>query len=120
MVPPCLFGCRSLRMPTLLTARDLKKSYPSNTLFEGVSIHVEDSDRVGLIGPNGGGKTTLMKILAGSIEPDGGEIIKRRGLRVAYVEQDDRFPQNATPLSAVAAALDDRGEPGQDLSLIHI
>jgi len=101
-------------MPTLLTARDLIKSYPSNSLFDGVSIHVEDGERIGLIGPNGGGKTTLMKILAGIIEADGGEVIRRRGLCVAYVEQDDRFPDDATPLSVVAAGLNDDGETGLD------
>ncbi len=101
-------------MPTLLTARNLMKSYPSNTLFEGVSIHVEDGERIGLIGPNGGGKTTLMKILAGILEADGGEIIRRRGLRVAYVEQDDRFPDDATPLSVVIAGLDGESATGLD------
>lgn len=94
-------------MPTLLTAHDLMKSYPSNTLFDGVSIHVEEGERIGLIGPNGGGKTTLMKILAEIVEADRGEIIRKRGMRVAYVEQDDRFPDSATPLSAVESALDD-------------
>jgi ATP-binding cassette subfamily F protein uup len=83
------------------------KSYPSNTLFDGVSIHVEEGERIGLIGPNGGGKTTLMKILAEIVEADRGEIIRKRGMRVAYVEQDDRFPDSATPLSAVESALDD-------------
>ncbi len=92
-------------MPTLLTARNLAKSYPSNTLFEGVSIHVEDDDRIGLIGPNGGGKSTLLKILAGTLDADRGEIVRRRGLRAAYIEQDDRFPDGATPMTAVLAGL---------------
>jgi len=105
---------RSPHMPTLLTARDLKKSYPSNNLFEGVSIHIEDDDRIGLIGPNGGGKSTLMKILAGSLEADEGEIVRKRGLRVAYVEQDDQFPDDSTPLSAVVAALSEGHDTGLD------
>ncbi len=100
----------SLIMPTLITARDLTKSYPSNSLFDGVSIHIEDGERIGLIGPNGGGKTTLMKILAGDLEADRGEIIRKRSLCVAYVEQDDRFPDDATPLSVVVAGLGDDSE----------
>lgn len=92
-------------MPTLLSARNLTKRYPSKTLFEGVSVHVEDGERIGLIGPNGGGKSTLMKILAGSVEPDAGEVVRRRGLRVAYVDQDDRFAEGATPLSVVRGGL---------------
>ena len=76
-------------MQTLLTARDLAKSFPSNILFEGVGIHIEEGDRLGLIGPNGSGKSTLLRILAGLDQPDSGELIHRRGLRTRYVAQDD-------------------------------
>jgi ABC transport system ATP-binding/permease protein len=107
-------GALIIRMPTLLTARNLMKSYPSNDLFEGVSIHVEDGERIGLIGPNGGGKTTLMKILAGMLSPDAGEIVRKRGLRVGYVDQEDRFADDATPLSVVLAGLDDDDDSGMD------
>ena len=92
-------------MATLLSARDLTKSYPSNILFEEVGIHIGEGDRIGLIGPNGGGKSTLLKILTGLVEPDEGEVTRRRGLKVVYVEQDDRFPDDATPMSAVTAEL---------------
>lgn len=92
-------------MSTLLSARDLTKAYPANTLFEDVTLHVSDGDRIGLIGPNGAGKSTLMKILAGLEDPDAGEVIRRRGLQLVYIEQDDRFPENATVLSAVTDAL---------------
>jgi len=92
-------------MPTLLTARNLTKVYPSKTLFEGVSVHVEDGERIGLIGPNGSGKSTLMKIVAGTQQPDSGEVIRRRGLRAAYIDQDDRFAEGATPLSVVCDGL---------------
>ncbi len=92
-------------MTTLLWARNLTKSYPSNILFEGVGIHISEGDRMGLIGPNGAGKSTLLKILADLEASDEGEITKRRGLKLVYVEQDDRFPDGATPLSAVTAQL---------------
>ena len=92
-------------MSTLLSARDLGKSFPANTLFEGVAVHVESGDRIGLIGPNGAGKTTLMKILTGLEEPDEGEITRRRGLKMVYLKQDDLFPDDATPMSAVLDSL---------------
>ena len=92
-------------MTTLLSARDLTKSYQSNILFEGVAIHVSEGDRLGLIGPNGAGKSTLLKILADLEEPDEGEVIRRRGLGIVYVEQIDRFPEGATPLSAVTSGI---------------
>ncbi len=93
-------------MSTLLTARQLQRALPQRTLFEGVSIHLEEGDRLGLIGPNGGGKSTLLKMLAGFEESDGdGEIVRRRGLRVAYVPQEDRFPAGATVREAVLEGL---------------
>lgn len=101
-------------MPTLLTARNLMKTYPSNNLFAGVSVHIEDSERIGLIGPNGSGKTTLMKILAGALEPDSGEIVRKRGLRVAYVDQDDRFAADSTPLTVAQMDLEDDDGSGMD------
>ena len=92
-------------MSTLLSARDLAKSFPSALLFEGVAIHVAEQDRLGIIGPNGAGKTTLLKILADVDQPDYGEIVRRRNLKLVYVEQDDRFPDGATPSSAVVDTL---------------
>ncbi|MBT8485491.1 MAG: ABC-F family ATP-binding cassette domain-containing protein [Phycisphaerales bacterium] len=102
-------------MSTLLTARDLTKSYPSNELFDGVSIAINEGERLGLIGPNGAGKSTLLRILAGLETPDEGEIIRRRGLRLIYIEQDDVFADDATPLSAVTAELEDDGVARVDL-----
>ena len=92
-------------MSTLLSVRDLAKSFPSNVLFEGLSLHVGDGDRLGLIGPNGAGKSTLLKILADLEEPDEGEVNRRRGLRLVYIEQDDVFPDGATPMSVIREAL---------------
>ena len=102
-------------MSSLIAARDLSKSYPSNHLFDGLSINVAPDDRLGLIGPNGAGKSTLMKILAGVEDADEGEIVRRRGANLVYVPQDDQFPADATPLSAVESAL--TLHPAQDLDV---
>tara|TARA_R110000765_G_scaffold241265_3_gene343742 strand:+ start:85 stop:1899 length:1815 start_codon:yes stop_codon:yes gene_type:complete len=101
-------------MSNLLTARNLMKAYPANTLFEGVSINVEEGERIGLIGPNGSGKTTLLKVLAGLEPADDGEIIRKRALRAVYVQQDDRFSGDATPLSVVVDGLDEHDDSGMD------
>jgi ATP-binding cassette subfamily F protein uup len=95
-----------LPMSTLLTARELTKTFILDTLFQGVSLQLVQGDRLGIIGPNGAGKSTLMKILAGLEDSDGGEIIRRRGLTQVYVAQDDIFADSDTPISAVTAALD--------------
>jgi len=97
-------------MATLLTARDLAKTYGTHTLFNGIAIHLHDDDRLGLIGPNGSGKSTLLKILAGLAQPDSGDITRRRQLRLAYVAQDDQFPADATPIQTVEAAIKALGE----------
>jgi ATP-binding cassette subfamily F protein uup len=97
-------------MSTLLSARELSKAFPSNILFEDVSFHLENGERIGLIGPNGAGKSTLLKILSGVDTPDSGELIRRKGLKLAYVMQDDRFPEDATPLSVVTEGLQASGD----------
>ncbi|MBG84814.1 MAG: ABC transporter ATP-binding protein [Phycisphaerae bacterium] len=98
-------GTAERSMATIISASDITKAYPANTLFEGVSLHMEDGDRVGLIGPNGAGKSSLLKILAGLESPDEGEVVRRRNARMVYIEQDDRFEQADTPMSAVLRSL---------------
>ena len=92
-------------MSTLITARELSKSFILDTLFHSVSVQLAEGDRLGIIGPNGAGKSTLLKILAGLETTDGGEIIRRRGLTHVYVPQDDEFAEDHTPMLAVVAAL---------------
>lgn len=92
-------------MANLLTARDIGKHFGPRTLFTGVSMSVEDRERVALIGPNGAGKSTLLKMLAGLEHFDEGTITPRKGLRSAYVAQSDEFPSGSTLLSAVLDAV---------------
>lgn len=83
-------------MGILLSCQSLSKTYTGRTLFDGLSFGVEEGDKIGLIGPNGSGKSTLVKILAGLVEPDEGEVVKRKDLRVAYVAQEDVHDENST------------------------
>ena len=85
----------------VLNATDLTRSFAARELFSGVCLSLEDHERLALIGPNGSGKSTLLKILAGQDEPDSGTVKVGRGLRAAYVAQQDRFAPNSTVLSAV-------------------
>lgn len=88
-------------MATLLSARSLRKVTASHTLFDDVSLQVSEGDRVGMIGPNGTGKSTLLRILAGLEPADDGEVIRRRNLRMAYIAQEDLFEEGATVRSAL-------------------
>ena len=73
---------------SLLTATDLSKSFGAQDVFTGVSLAVPRQARIALVGPNGVGKTTLLSILAGSEEPDGGSVQRARNLRVGYLRQE--------------------------------
>lgn len=72
----------------LLSANELSLSYGSQNLLEAVTIAVTPGEKVGLVGRNGCGKTSLLKILSGDQMPDGGEVSRRRGLRVGYLPQE--------------------------------
>ena len=92
-------------MANLLSARTISKSYSTRHLFHGVTLHLEEGERLGIIGPNGAGKSTLLKILAGLETPDDGELTSKRGLRLWYVPQDSVFPEKITPLEAVVNSI---------------
>ena len=92
-------------MALLLNAQSVSKSFGATNLFREVSFTVNDGDRIGLIGPNGSGKSTLLKMLSGEIDADSGEVTPRKNLRMAYVEQDSKFPPGATVRQVLEAAL---------------
>jgi ATP-binding cassette subfamily F protein uup len=72
----------------LLSANELSLSYGSQKLLEAVTLAVAPGEKVGLVGRNGCGKTSLLKILSGDQRPDGGEVSRRRSLRVGYLPQE--------------------------------
>lgn len=78
-------------MSLLISVNQLKKSMGSKLLFDGLSFGISRSEKVGLLGPNGAGKSTLLKILVGLESPDQGELSVRKGVRLAYVPQEESF-----------------------------
>lgn len=79
-------------MTLLLSCQDISKSFGSRRLFQNLSFGIFQKDRIGLIGPNGTGKSTLLKILAGLENPDSGLVVRSRSLRTGYVPQETDFP----------------------------
>ncbi len=77
----------------MIQADDLNKSYGKQVLFEGVSFKINRKERVGVVGRNGHGKTTLFRLIAGLEEPDSGTISAPRNYRIGYVEQQLAFTQ---------------------------
>ena len=82
--------------PSILTANDLALRFGYQRLLEAVTLSVAAGEKVGLVGRNGSGKTSLLRILAGHQEPDAGEIARRRGLRVGYLPQEFELDPNLT------------------------
>ncbi len=89
---------------TLLHAASLHLAFGSRTVFDGLTLTIEEGERVGLVGVNGSGKSSLMKILARATEPDGGELQLRRGATVTYLPQEPEFPEGATVASELEVA----------------
>src|SRR5688572_23876410 len=90
---------------SLISAHGVEKRYGRRMVLDGVSITIEPRDRFGLIGINGVGKSTLIRILIGLEDADGGEIQRRRGLTSRYVEQAPRIDPDATVLNTVKGGL---------------
>jgi ATP-binding cassette subfamily F protein uup len=85
----------------LINVEDLGKAYGPVPLLEAVSLGVAAGDRVGVVGRNGGGKSTLVSLLAGRIDPDSGRVTRTRGTRLGFLSQRDEFPAEATVRSLV-------------------
>lgn len=73
---------------SLITVKDLRIGFRGPTLLDGVTCQIEHGERIGLLGRNGAGKTTFMRMLCGDLQPDGGQIIVSPGARVSLLPQD--------------------------------
>jgi ATP-binding cassette subfamily F protein uup len=90
---------------SVLSARDLSKSYGPRTLFADLSLAIQPGEHVGLLGRNGAGKSSLLRVLAGLEPPDGGVVERRRGATVAYLAQAPQLPPDSTPRMIAEAGL---------------
>ncbi|GIH25354.1 ABC transporter ATP-binding protein [Acrocarpospora phusangensis] len=80
----------------LVNLESVSHAYGPKPLLSGVSLGVEEGDRIGVVGRNGGGKTTLISIIAGRLKPDSGRVTHTRNLRVGVLSQRDDFAADAT------------------------
>ncbi len=88
-------------MAHLLGAEALHLEYPTKVVFDGVSLGVDEGDRIGIVGRNGDGKSSLMAMLAGRREPDSGRVTVRGGVTIGVLEQTDVLPDDLTVGRAV-------------------
>ena len=81
---------------TILTVNDLGKTFGSETIFGGVTFQVAEREHVALVGANGAGKSTILRIVAGAEHPSSGTLTKASGLRITYLPQEARFTSDRT------------------------
>ncbi len=82
----------------LVTLEDVSKQYSERLLLDGVTLRINEGDRLGLIGLNGSGKTTLLRIIAGLEKPDAGSMVVRGSLYIEYLPQDPHLESRQTVL----------------------
>ncbi|MEU3846958.1 ABC-F family ATP-binding cassette domain-containing protein [Micrococcus terreus] len=94
-------------MAHLLGAEALHLEYPTRTVFDSVTLGVDEGDRIGIVGRNGDGKSSLLGMLAGTVEPDSGRVTRRGGVRFGVLDQSDTLVPEQTVGEAVVG---DRAE----------
>ena len=92
-------------MANLINCENISKSFGLKTLLDGVSLGVQEGDRIGVVGLNGGGKSTLLKILAGVEPADSGRISRANDMAMAHVTQGAELDPNSTVFECVIAPL---------------
>lgn len=85
----------------LLNIEEVSKEYTDKVLMKDISFSIHEGDKIGLIGINGTGKTTLLKLISALEEPDSGRIIKSKGINIEYMPQNVEFDSNSTILDEV-------------------
>jgi len=94
-------------MAHLLGAERLHLEFPTRTVFDEVTLGIDEGDRIGVVGRNGDGKSTLLKLLAGRLEPDGGRVTLRRGIRIGMLDQADVVDPGQTVAEAVVGGIEE-------------
>ncbi len=90
---------------SILSGRGMSKAYGPQVLFDDVAITIEEGDRVGVLGINGTGKSTLLRVLAGLETADAGTVDRRRGASVLYLSQEPKLDPDKTPAQIVLEGL---------------
>ena len=91
----------------IVTLRDIHKSFGASVVFSGLSGRFFSGEKVGVIGANGGGKTTLLKIILGTVEADIGKVVRRKGLGIGYLAQEVVFERGRTMMEEMHAGFED-------------
>ena len=77
----------------IINIEHISKIYGEKTIYEEASFGIQQGDKIGIVGINGTGKSTLLRMIAGEETPDEGQIIRQNGLKIAYIPQNPVFPE---------------------------
>ncbi|MCR5371298.1 MAG: ABC-F family ATP-binding cassette domain-containing protein [Clostridium sp.] len=89
----------------ILNLEHITKSFENRVLLDDVTLGIGDTDKIGVIGVNGTGKSTLLSVTAGVLEPDGGQVVQGNGIRISYLSQNPEFDESRTILENVAQTI---------------
>ncbi|WP_067892717.1 ABC-F family ATP-binding cassette domain-containing protein [Nocardia vaccinii] len=106
-------------MVNLVNLEQVGKSFGITPLLDQVSLGVQEGERIGVVGLNGGGKTTLLEVMTGIEQPDSGRVSRMNGLRMAVVTQRGVLPEDATVGEVVLAGLADDAADGEPVVAEH-
>jgi len=107
-------------MAAIIQTQRISKSYGTDALFVDLDLSFSPGDRVGIVGPNGSGKSSLLKILAGLEEPDEGNLVQSKRVRVAYVPQIETFDPDLTVFDCLMHAAQKGNLPSTERdALVH-
>jgi ATP-binding cassette subfamily F protein uup len=88
-------------MAHLLGAQNLHLEFPTRVIFDSVTIGIDEGDRIGVVGRNGDGKSTLLSLLQGRLAPDAGAVTRRGGVRIGMLDQSDQLPLDMRVCDAI-------------------
>ena len=91
----------------LISVENLSKSFGQEEILKNINMTVDEKGRYGLIGVNGAGKSTLLKIIMGTLDYDSGELVKKPGLTVGYLEQNNGLMRDSTIIDEMRKVFDD-------------
>jgi len=103
---------------SLLNASGLRRQYGAREVLRGLELRIEPGERVGLVGRNGEGKTTLLRLLEGEETPDAGSVELARGARLGYVAQHARFPAGTSVWQWVESGLEEARRTAEELHAV--
>ncbi len=103
----------------MLRLEHIQKIYPTGEVLKDVNWEVKTGDRIGLVGVNGAGKSTQLKIIAGEIEPTAGQIVRPSSLKIAYLSQEFDIEETRTVKQEMWQAFQEVREIQKELAIIH-